>query len=148
MIRPRPQRITPIAAPGTLLKRLSGSHTHLKLRAIAETGRDESYLALVRQCPCLHCGMDPAGEAAHLRMASGAHGKASGIGKKPDHRWSLPLCGAHHRLTDNAQHNIGERQFWHELGIDPFLTAERLWAQRGDLVAMRAVVFVAIAERG
>lgn len=51
----------------------------------------------------------------------------------------------HHRLARRAQHNIA---FWHELGIDPLPICERLYAQRGDLVAMRAVILVAIAERG
>lgn len=46
-----------------------------------------------------------------------------------------------------AQHSRGERMFWAELGINPLLVAQRLYAQRGDLVAMRAVILVAIAER-
>ena len=139
-----PQRLSPPAEPGALLKRLTGI---ARVRQV-ETGSHPVYLALVRQCPCLHCGMDPAYEAAHLRMASGAHGKASGLGKKPDDRWALPLCPEHHRLANAAQHHRAEYLFWHELGINPLLTAERLWEKRGDLVAMRAVVFTAIAERG
>ena len=137
-----PQRLARQSPPGALLKRLAGAHARLKLEAIA--GRDPAYLANVRQCACLHCGQDPAGEAAHLRAQSGAHGKRSGMAQKPPDKWALPLCREHHEL----QHKIGERQFWFDLGIDPFLTCERLWAQRGDLVAMRAVVVSAIAERG
>ncbi|WP_256470504.1 hypothetical protein [Bradyrhizobium sp. 45] len=38
--------------------------------------------------------------------------------------------------------------FWAQLDINPLLVAQRLYAQRGNLVAMRAVVLVAIAERG
>jgi hypothetical protein len=33
------------------------------------------------------------------------------------------------------------------VGINPFLAAKRLYAKRGDLVAMRAVVYHTIAER-
>jgi hypothetical protein len=111
-----------------------------------ETDSDPAYLAMVRQCPCLHCGMEPS-EAAHIRYASAAHGKASGLNKKPADKWALPLCAQDHRLARDAQHNRGEQEFWHALGIHPLICAEQLYAQRGDLVAMRAVVFVTIAQR-
>lgn len=137
-----PQRLTPTAAPGALLKRLDGIHKRLQLREA--TGHDPVYLQRVRQCPCLKCAQEPAGEAAHVRMQSAAHNKRGGIGKKPDDRWTLPLCSEHHR----EQHNIGELRFWYDLGISPLLVCEKLYARRGDLVAMRAVIINAIAERG
>lgn len=140
--RDHPQRLTPASPPGALLKRLAPAHARLKLAANGE--RDAAYLVLVKQCPCLHCGQDPAGDPAHVRMQSGAHGKRSGMGLTPADKWALPLCREHHEL----QHKIGEREFWDKLGISPLLLCERLWAQRGDLVAMRAVVISAIAERG
>lgn len=83
-----------------------------------------------------------------MRSASAAFGKASGLQKKPEDRWALPLCADDHRLNRNAQHNRGELAFWHELGINPLLTCQKLYAVRGDLVAMRAVIFITIAERG
>lgn len=67
--------------------------------------------------------------------------------KKPADRWALPLCADDHRLARGAQHKRGEEAFWRELGINPLLVCERLYAQSDDLVAMRAVIFVAIAER-
>jgi hypothetical protein len=137
-----PQRIVVLARPGELLKHAGRPHI-----ARAKDDEVDDYLAKVRQCPCLHCGMDPAYEAAHVRMASGAHGKASGMGKKPSDNWALPLCPEHHRLAVRSQHNQGERSFWAELGLAPLLICENLYAQRGDLVAMRAVIFSAIAER-
>jgi hypothetical protein len=139
-----PQRIVPIERPGTLLKRAFALRDAMKSEG---PERGEAYLDHIRACPCLHCGQDPCGEASHLRSASGAHGKASGTGKRPDDRWALPVCPEHHRLAQRAQHQIGERAFWSDLGIDPFLTCQRLWAQRNDLVAMRAVVFAVIGER-
>jgi len=145
MILPRPRRLTPPAAPGALLKRFTAEAPRPRK---AEADRDPDYLAHVRQCPCLHCGMDPAYEAAHVRMASAAFGKASGLSKKPPDRFALPLCPDHHRLARDCQHNRGEQLFWHALGINPLITAERLYAQRGDLVAMRAVIFSTIAKRG
>lgn len=139
-----PQRIATTARPGELLKRPLTLEPAIRT---PESAIDRAYLDDVRQCPCLHCGQDPCYEAAHLRMASAAHGKASGAGKRPDDKWALPVCPEHHRLAQKAQHVIGERAFWESIGISPLLVAERLYAKRGDLVAMRAVIFNAIAER-
>ena len=146
-MRDYPQRLTPPAAPGALLKRAFGLAQRVKTReAVA---RDPVYLNLVRQMPCLKCGMEPPPvcEAAHVRMQSGAHGKTSGMRKTPDDKWALPLCAACHRLDRDAQHNIGEALFWHILGINPILTCTRLYGARGDIVRMRAVALRAIAER-
>lgn len=139
---PRPRRLTPPAAPGELLKQLFASPRPHR----SETDRDPEYRANVRNCPCLHCGMEPS-EAAHVRMSSAAFGKASGLGKTPPDKWALPLCAEHHRLARTAQHRQGEQVFWHALGINPLITATSLYAQRGDLDAMRAVIFVTIAAR-
>ncbi len=145
MSLPRPQRISPVSPPGALLKRVD---IQPRLRRFEQgEGREPSYLAMVRQLPCLCCGMEPS-EAAHVRMSSAAFGKASGLGKKPDDKWALPLCSQDHRLNRNAQHNRGELAFWHELGINPLICCQKLYARRGDLVAMRAVIFTTIAERG
>ena len=137
-----PQRINPPARPGELLKRLAGVAARVRLKAIAD--HDPVYLELIRELPCLNCGQEPCGEAAHVRMQSAAHGKRGGIGKKPGDRWALPLCAEDHR----EQHQIGEAEFWNRVGLNPLLVAVKLYAQRGNLVAMRAVVFTAIAGRG
>jgi hypothetical protein len=144
MTRPHPQRIFAPSRPGSLLKRAPSPPAPRK----DATDQDADYLKLVRQCPCLHCGMDPCYEAAHVRMASAAHGKASGLNKKPPDRWALPLCPDHHRLLATCQHHRGEQLFWDELGINALMTCAKLYAQRGDLVAMRAVVFTTISKRG
>jgi hypothetical protein len=145
MTLPRPQRLTHHAPPGSLLKRFAAPAPRPRGN---ETERDPDYLAMVRACPCLYCGLDPCGEAAHVRMASAAFRKASGMGKTPPDKWALCLCGDDHRVLRTAQHNHGEAQFWFRLGIPPLIVCEKLYAQRGDLVAMRAVIFMAIAERG
>ncbi len=142
-MRDRPRRLAVVAPPGALLKRLSA----LAPRLASDADRDEAYLALVRQCPCIRCGMDPAAEAAHIRMQSAAHGKRGGISKKPADRWTLPLDRGCHRMDDDALHNVGEVVFFYRLGFHPLYVCEKLYAQRGDLVAMRAVVMNAIAER-
>lgn len=137
-----PQRLALSTPPGTLLKRLFGLAPRARTRAV-EGDNNRAYLALIRQLPCLHCSLEPCWEAAHVRRQSGIHNKRSDMGKKPADRWAAPLCHEHHML----QHRIGELQFWYELGIDPLLTCGRLWAKRGDFVAMRAVVMQTIAER-
>lgn len=141
-----PRRLTPPAPIGSQLKRVSDVPQRRALRC--EQGNDPDYLALVRQCPCLYCGVEPAGEAAHVRLASAAFGKASGMGKKPSDEWALPLCRDDHLNARHAQHRRSEAAFWDGLGINPLLICQRLYAKRGDLVAMRAVVMVAISERG
>ncbi len=136
-----PQRLAITTRPGTLLK------APARCDRLCEAIGDTDYLALVRQCACVRCGLDPAAEAAHIRSASGAHGKASGTGKRPAAHWTISLCGGCHREDRDAPHKVGELSFFHAIGINPFLLAMRLWAKRGDLVAMRAVIFVAISER-
>lgn len=145
MIRPLPKRIARIAPIGSLLKH------PISIAPVAHQERspgDASYLAMVRQLPCVKCGMEPCGEAAHVRITSAAFHKRGGIGKKPDDRWALPLDRGCHQTDRDALHRSGEYLFWHQLGINPLLICERLYAQRGDLVAMRAVILSAIAERG
>ena len=144
-INSRPQRLAAAHPPGSLLKRNSDQPRE---RADEAAGRAGAYLAMIRQLPCVKCGVEPCGVAAHLRMNSGLYGKRQALGRKPADSWTTPLCDSCHTNDYDAQHKIGEREFWHRLGINPFLLYQRLHAQRGDLVAMRAVVMVAIAERG
>lgn len=141
----RPQRLSPPAQPGALLKRLYGAAERMKLAQA--TDRDPVYLARIRQLPCLKCGDCPS-EAAHVRMQSAAHGKRGGIGKKPADKWALPLCTGCHTRDRDSQHRQGEALFWHLLGLNPLLICERLYAVRGDLLAMRPVVLFTIQSRG
>lgn len=144
-INNRPQRLAAAHPPGSLLKRVQ---VQPRAQAREAAGRDADYLAMIRQLPCVKCGVEPCGVAAHLRMNSGAYNKRQAMGRKPSVEWTTPLCNGCHTNDYDAQHKIGEREFWHRLGINPFLLCQRLYAQRGDPVAMRAVVMVAIAERG
>jgi hypothetical protein len=139
-----PRRLYPPFPPGSLLKR-SGLSVAIARQPSAD--RDPDYLALVRQCPCLRCGMDPAGTAAHLRLNSALHNKRQAMAKKPNDEWTTPLCAACHLNDADAQHKVGEAIFWERVGLNPFLVCKALYAQRGDLVAMRAVVVAAIAGR-
>lgn len=144
-MRQPPQRLARTSPPGMLLKRLSGAHARLQLDRIV--GSDPAYLAMVRQLPCLKCGLEPAGEAAHVRLTSAAFHKHGGMGRKPADKWALPLDRGCHQIDSDALHRIGEYLFWHQLGINPLLVCERLYAKRGDIVAMRAVILNTISER-
>jgi hypothetical protein len=109
----KPQRIVHDIKPGAMLKRTGATELPRQPRS---TDGDADYLGLIRRLPCLSCGMEPS-EAAHVRFASAAFGKASGMQKKPHDSWALPLCSAAHRLAKTAQHARNEREFWESLGI-------------------------------
>ena len=88
--------------------------------------RDEKHLDYIRSLPCCICGgIDT--EAAHIRTASLGHQKPhTGMAEKPSDKWTLPLCNHHHR----QQHAMNELKFWAKYGIDPFLLAIKLRADR------------------
>lgn len=145
MTLPRPQRIGHDSPPGSLLKRVGAASPAAPRKDAGD--RDASHMALIRLCPCLKCGLDPAGVAAHLRMNSGTFNKRQAMQKKPSGKWTTPLCRACHTDDPDAQHKMGEAEFWHMLGINPFLACQRLHEASGDLVRMRAVAFQIIGER-
>lgn len=89
---------------------------------------DVAFLAFVRRHRCCSCQAPAPSQAAHVRMASAAHGKRStGIGERPDDKWAVPLCADCHLDGARAQHRIGERAFWAEVCVDPFRVAEELY---------------------
>lgn len=132
-------RVSPPSPPGSLFKGETPKRTKKKDMGRAPRAHDAQHLEDVRQCPCLKCGIDPAGEAAHIRMTR--DGKPiTGMGAKPDDKYALPLCHSDHM----EQHRVGELAFWREVGIDPLKVAERLYAAPG-VEAMRAMCFAAQA---
>jgi hypothetical protein len=78
-----------------------------KKAAKKKSERSTKHLAALRQLPCLACGCDPCGEAAHVRM-----GSQTGLGKKPSDYRAIPLCHEDHML----QHARGEEVWWAERG--------------------------------
>jgi hypothetical protein len=75
------------------------------------------HLEHIRQQPCCICGDNTSTEAAHIRAGSQRHGKPpTGMAEKPDDKWTVPLCGKHHR----EQHTMNELEFWRVHAIDPF----------------------------
>ena len=88
------------------------------------------HLAFIRSLPCCICSNNIETEACHIRH-SGPDKPHAGIAQKPDDRWTVPMCGAHHR----KQHSMNERAFWVSQGIDPLKLAVRLWGVSGDYEA-------------
>jgi len=94
-----------------------------------------AYLAYIRTLPCLVCGKSPS-DAAHLRSAARRYGKRlTGMGEKPDDKWTLPLC----RKDHTAQHRENELAWWAGQGIvDPFAVAKALYENRPPMAPPRA----------
>lgn len=88
--------------------------------------REPGFLAYLRRQPCaVRAGGGCEGpiEAAHIRMARPGFG-STGMQRKPDDQYAVPLCRGHHRDGPDAQHRISERVWWAARGLDPFVLAE------------------------
>lgn len=109
------------------------------------------YLAFIRQLPCVVCHVESSGwvkiDAAHVRYHSLSHGKSiTGVGRKPDDRWVVPLCSHHHTSGGReAQHSNGEKVWWEIHEIDPLVIAALLFSHyaEDDISAARAVCLFA-----
>lgn len=104
----------------------------IDLRQRAPRQEDPKHLAFVRTRVCCikHCNRHA--EAAHIRMACLATGKEyTGKAEKPDDKWTVPLCPYHHRIGVGSQHSMGEADFWHMVGLNPFAIAAELWMASG-----------------
>ena len=89
---------------------------------------DETHLKWIRTLPCIITGAYGV-EAAHIRYAAPQYGKnETGMGEKPDDRWTIPLAPEMHR----EQHAMNERAFWLKHGIDPCRVSLALYAVTGD----------------
>lgn len=103
--------------------------------------RNKAYLGWIARLPCVTCGREPV-ECAHVRMAAPEVGKRQcGKGEKPSDWWALPLCPGCHRLDPNAQHTMGEREWWEARDIDPIqvcLTLQALHDQPDSETEARA----------
>lgn len=92
--------------------------------------KDNGHLNFIRGLPCCICGDNTSTEAAHVRMPDPSIAKPlTGIAIKPDDRFTVPLCGKHHR----EQHEFGSERAWWDLQFkDPVKLALALYAVSGD----------------
>jgi hypothetical protein len=94
--------------------------------------KDAQHLAFVRQQPCCIPFCNRPSEAAHLRMENLAIGKEmTGKGEKPHDKYTVPLCGNHHRDGIDAQHKSNEELWWKLRGLNQWAIADRLWTASG-----------------
>lgn len=105
------------------------------------SGKMPSHLDQIRQLPCLLSG--GRAEAAHIRYADASHGKTeTGVARKPDDKWAVPLSPLLHRLTTESQHAGNERAWWQQFKIDPLKVAELLWKHRDSRLTMERVIIM------
>lgn len=137
------------APPGSLLKKPLALRNSERKKDLGRNTRVEEphHLDAIRKLPCLKCGVEGFTEAAHVRMNSADHGKRSGMGMKPDDKWTVPLCAGCHQNDSDSQHRVGELTFWHHVGLNPLLVCEALHKASPNVDAMRAVVMKSFSER-
>lgn len=108
---------------------------------------EANHLAFIRELPCVICGEMPV-HAAHIRYGAPHLGKReTGMGEKPDDRWTVPLAPRFHTDGPDAQHAGSERAFWERHGIDPLQIAMALWGISGDHDAARVILHNARREK-
>lgn len=114
--------------------------------------RDEKFLNLVRQLPCLMPGCtSQTVEAAHIRLTRASSGFHESGSHKPHDALVVPLCAIHHRLDKAAEHMIGSERFWELAKIDPHFVAMKLWLAHhnapDDMHALEAMRTIVLEER-
>lgn len=60
----------------------------------------------------------------------------TGIATKPDDRFTVPMCGVHHR----HQHGRNERDWWLIAGVDPVKLALALYSVSGNYEAGMQII--------
>lgn len=98
---------------------------------------NDGHLRFIRGLPCAICGDNTSVEAAHVRMKDPSIGKPmTGIGTKPHDKFTVPLCGQHHR----EQHDTSEQDWWEQQGRDPVKLSLALYSVSGDYSAGLMIV--------
>jgi hypothetical protein len=130
------------APPGSLLKQFRPENRKRLSLGRKPRELDANHLDCIRQLPCLKCGLEGFSQAAHVRMNQGSLGKKQALGAKPDDRWAVPLC----RDCHDEQHSQGEEMFWHQVGINPILVAQKLFSLSPDVMRMHSAIHAFIAR--
>jgi hypothetical protein len=90
--------------------------------------RDREHIRFVAKQACLICGRRPS-DAHHVRFA-----QSGALGRKVSDEFTVPLCRGHHREV----HRFGkEAKWWDHAGIDPMITARKLWLETHPILEMR-----------
>lgn len=143
--------LTPPPPYGSLLKAPREKRWRRLSPAEKREGRDEAYLAKVRQLPCCICGFTGPVTVHHLKST----GQRGGAMKSPD-RFGLPLCQFPHGQDCHgeieAAGSKNERKWFKDRGIEPLALAAALYAARLSVEGMRRILLAhmmrAEGERG
>jgi len=90
--------------------------------------RDKEHRKFVASKPCLVCGRAPS-DPHHLRFA-----QPRALGRRVSDEFTVPLCRGHHREVHRCSE---EAAWWTKSGIDPALTARKLWLKTRPLSAQQ-----------
>jgi hypothetical protein len=82
--------------------------------------RSPEHLRFIRTLRCAACRIGGPSNAHHLM-----HAQPSAMGLKSGDEWTVPLCFHCHERLHRAGNEPG---WWAELGIDPIVLAQELWA--------------------
>ena len=81
--------------------------------------RSPKYLKYVRDnYPCAICGTDQDIQAHHITYA-----EPRALGRKNSDRYVVPICPLHHYEL----HQLGEKSYWKNKGLEPLIYANLLW---------------------
>lgn len=97
-------------------------------------GMSQDHLALIRKLPCC-ITKGKGGEAHHLKSGTGERG----MSVRSSDKWAVPVCRNAHEEIERAG-TKNERSHFLARGIDPHELARALWANTGDIDAMRRVL--------
>lgn len=111
-----------------------------KSAQLRREGNSESYLAAIRQCPCLGCmTVHIRREAHHLRNGPAKVERA--FGRRSTDQWAVPLCGEDHPLADRAGEKGKEDSLFKAWGFDKIYDlAAALYMAPRDTKIMTAII--------
>lgn len=104
---------------------------------------NSAYIAWLHELPCVVTGHIGDGvQSAHIRFADFAANKdLTGMGRRPDDHWCLPLHQSEHL---QRQHKMNERAYWSGEGKDPLALCNRLSALYPDTEAATVMILAQI----
>ena len=99
-------------------------------------GMDDGHAANIRLLPCCLCRKRVGGEIHHLKHGTGQRG----MGLRSPDMYGVPVCRYCHEEVEAAGTKREPEHFQTHAGLDPLVLASRLWAVRGDVEQMHAVL--------
>ena len=105
-----------------MASRLAPIKSYEQIKSASARLDDPHYRSAIRNLPCCATWTKSNIDAHHVRI-----GLFRGA-KKPDDDMCVPLTHLMHVGAPAALHEIGERNFWNNCGVDPIALARDLWS--------------------